>query len=118
MGAKKIAAIQARIEDRVAELKKSGEWGDEGDVYGADPLAKQSLVTTMGMQLKACKPFETIDELALTYLLVLVTTITLSVYLVVLRDASTRPRSGTSTRTSMRTSSRTSFENSTHDGAF
>ena len=82
----KIAAIQARIEDRVAELKKSGEWGDEGDVYGADPLAKQSLVTTMGMQLKACKPFETIDELALTYLLVLVTTITLSVYLVVLRD--------------------------------
>ena len=43
-------------------------------------------MTTMGMQLKACKPFETIDELALTYLLVLVTTITLSVYLVVLRD--------------------------------
>jgi hypothetical protein len=85
--AEKIAAIQARIENRVAELKKAGEWGDEGDAFGTDPLAKQSLVATMSMQLKACKPFETTDELALTFILVLVTTVVLSAYLVVLRDS-------------------------------
>ena len=83
----KIAAIQQRIEDRVAELKSAGEWGDDGDVFGTDPLAKQSLIATMAMQMKACKPFETLDELALTYILVLVTTVTLSVYLVFLRDS-------------------------------
>jgi hypothetical protein len=82
----KIAAIQQRIEERVAALKKSGEWGDDGEVYGSDPLAKQSLVQTMTMQLKACKPFETVDELLLTYALVLVTTFTLSLYLIFLRD--------------------------------
>ena len=40
----------------------------------------------MTMQLKACKPFETVDELLLTYALVLVTTFTLSLYLIFLRD--------------------------------
>lgn len=85
--AEKIAAIQQRIEDRVAELKVAGEWGDDGDVFGTDPLARQSLVATMAMQMKACKPFETVDELALTYVLVLVTTVMLSVYLVFLRDS-------------------------------
>lgn len=83
----KIAAIQKRIEDRVAELKVAGEWGDDGDVFGTDPLAKQSLVATMAMQMKACKPFETLDELALTYVLVLFTTVLLSAYLVFLRDS-------------------------------
>jgi hypothetical protein len=83
----KIAAIQARIENRVAELKKAGEWGDDGDVFGTDPLARQSLVATMSMQLQACKPFETVGELGLTYVLVLVTTVVLSLYLIVLRDS-------------------------------
>lgn len=83
----KIAAIQQRIESRVAELKMAGEWGDDGDVFGTDPLARQSLVATMSMQLKACKPFETLDELGLTYLLVLGTSVILSIYLVVLRDS-------------------------------
>ena len=30
----KIAAIQAHRRPCSTELKKSGEWGDEGDVYG------------------------------------------------------------------------------------
>jgi hypothetical protein len=38
-------------------------------------------------QVKACKPFETYSELALTYVLVIGTTIALSTYLLVLRDS-------------------------------
>jgi hypothetical protein len=82
----KIAAIQKRIEDRVAELKVAGEWGDEGDAFGSDPLSNQSLISTMAMQMKACKPFETFDELALTFILVMTTTVLLSGYLILLRD--------------------------------
>ena len=40
----KIAAIQNRIQARVDELKKAGEWGDDTEAYGKDPLASQSLV--------------------------------------------------------------------------
>jgi hypothetical protein len=39
------------------------------------------------MQVRSCKPFESLDELALTYLLMLVTTVLLSAYLLVLRDS-------------------------------
>ena len=81
----KIAAIQARIQNRVEELKKAGEWGSE-EVFGKDPLAKQPIWITMAMQLKVCKPFESVDELALTYILLLTTTIVLMAYLLVLRE--------------------------------
>jgi hypothetical protein len=83
----KIQAIQQRIQQRVAELKKSGEWGVDGDAFGRDPLAKLPLWQTMVMQVRSCKPFESLDELALTYLLMLVTTVLLSAYLLVLRDS-------------------------------
>jgi len=56
--AEKIEAIQRRIQERVEELKKAGEWGDEGDAFGRDPLAKQPIWTTMAMQIKSCRPFE------------------------------------------------------------
>jgi hypothetical protein len=81
----KIAAIQQRIQDRVEALRKSGEWGDE-EVFGKDPLARQPIWTTMAMQLKVCKPFESVDELALTYVLLLATTVVLMAYLLVLRE--------------------------------
>ena len=41
----------------------------------------------MAMQLKVCKPFESYDELALTYILLISTTILLMAYLLVLREA-------------------------------
>ena len=81
----KIAAIQQRIQDRVEALKKSGEWGDDA-VFGKDPLRNQPFLTTVVQQLKVCKPFESVDELALTYILLLLTTVFMTVYLLALRD--------------------------------
>lgn len=83
----KIAAIQARITERVAVLKKAGQWDDGGDVFGKDPLATQPIWQTMAMQVKICKPFDSADELALTYVLLLMTTVFLMGYLIVLREA-------------------------------
>ena len=84
----KIQAIQNRIQQRVDELKKSGEWGEEGDEYGVDPLRSQNLLITMKDQVKACRPFESLGELTLTYLLVLGTTVLLGSYLILLREGS------------------------------
>jgi hypothetical protein len=80
----KIAAIQKRIAERVELLKAKGLWEADGDDFGRDPLAKQPLWTTMLMQLKACRPFETWDELALTFVLVISTTVALAGYLIFL----------------------------------
>ena len=85
--AEKIAAIQARITERVSVLRKAGQWDDGGDVFGKDPLAQQPIWQTMAMQAKICKPFDSADELALTYILLLMTTIFLMGYLIVLREA-------------------------------
>lgn len=82
----KIAAIQSRIQARVEQLKSQGEWV-EGDEFGKDPLRSQPIFTTMAQQLQACRPFETVGELGLNYLLVLATTLSLSVYLVFLRES-------------------------------
>jgi hypothetical protein len=82
----KIAAIQQRIQERVDALKKAGQWDDNDEVYGKDPLAKQSILQTMAMQLKVCKPFDSVDELALTYVLLIATTGALMAYLLVLRE--------------------------------
>mmetsp|Transcript_21796 Transcript_21796/g.19856 ORF Transcript_21796/g.19856 Transcript_21796/m.19856 type:complete len:221 (-) Transcript_21796:53-715(-) len=83
----KIAAIMKRIEERVQTMKQTGDW-DEGDTFGKNPLANQSLIDTMISQIKTCKPFESFDELALTYLLMLGTTVFLSTYLLTMRDLS------------------------------
>ena len=83
----KIAAIQQRIQERVEALKKSGEWGDEKAVFGKDPLRNQPFFTTVIQQLKVCKPFESWDELALTYILLLLTTMFMTVYLLALRES-------------------------------
>ena len=40
----------------------------------------------MGQQLKACKPYDSIGDLGLTYILVLVTTIALGGYLITARN--------------------------------
>jgi hypothetical protein len=83
----KIAAIQKRIVERVAALKLSGQWGDDTDVQGRDPLATQPIWSTMAQQVRICKPFESVDELALTYILLLLTTAFLMVYLIALRES-------------------------------
>jgi hypothetical protein len=83
----KIAAIQQRIQQRVAKLKKTGEWGDDGEEYGKDPLAKMPIYETMIMQLRTCKPFESFSELGLTFVLMLTTTVLLSAYLLFMRDS-------------------------------
>jgi len=82
----KINAIQARIQARVEELKSAGQWEEDGDDFGMDPLRFQPLVVTMGEQVKVCKPFESISDLTLTYLLVLITTLALGSYLIALRE--------------------------------
>ena len=81
----KMNAIMERIDERVKQMKASGEW-DEGDNFGKNPLSRQPLYTTMLMQIKACKPFESVDELALTYLLVILTSFLLAGYLLVLKS--------------------------------
>ena len=86
-GDEKIAAIQMQIADRIAVLKKEQQWSDGPDVFGKDPLATQPIWQTMAEQLKICKPFESVEELATTYFLLLATTTFLSTYLLVLRDA-------------------------------
>lgn len=83
----KINAIMQRIDERVQALKRSGEWDSEGDNFSSNPLAYQPLWQTMIMQVKACKPFESYDELVLTYLLMLFTTVLLAGYLVLIRDS-------------------------------
>jgi hypothetical protein len=80
----KIAAIQKRIAERVELLKAKGLWESDGDDFGRDPLAKQPLWKTMIMQVKACRPFATWDELALTFVLVIGTTLSLAGYLIFL----------------------------------
>ena len=83
----KIAAIQKRIDEKVAALRKSGEWNDdEIDNYGKDPLRGIALPNVMLMQLKACKPFESSSDLLLNYLLLIATTVVIGGYVVVLRD--------------------------------
>lgn len=83
----KIAAIQLRIKERVEELRKNGEWGEDVEEYGKDPLATLPLWQTIAMQLRTCKPYESTSELALTYVLILATTVVLSAYLLSLRDS-------------------------------
>jgi hypothetical protein len=82
----KISAIQRRIQNRVEELKKSGEWDNDVEGFGKDPLANQEIWKTMLMQVKACKPYESYDELALTYILVLIATFALTSYLLGIRE--------------------------------
>ncbi|KAJ1429041.1 hypothetical protein B484DRAFT_449559 [Ochromonadaceae sp. CCMP2298] len=83
----KIEAIQARIQARVDVLKKTGQWDAyEGLEYGKDPLASQPLLSTMVMQVKACRPFESVSDLGLTYVLVIIATLVIAGYLVVLRN--------------------------------
>jgi hypothetical protein len=84
----KIAAIMGRIQQRVEELKIKGSWGDEVEEFGKDPLSNQPIYTTMAMQLKACKPFESVSDLSLTFLLLVATTISLSLYIIALREGS------------------------------
>ena len=83
----KIRAIQLRIQQRVEEMKQSGEWGRDVDEFGQDPLAKMPLWEVMLQQLRACKPFESVSELALAYVLMLLTTLVLSGYLLLLRES-------------------------------
>jgi hypothetical protein len=40
----------------------------------------------MVMQVKACRPFESVSDLGLTYVLVIIATLTIAGYLVVLRN--------------------------------
>ena len=78
-------AIQSQIAQRVAVLKKEGQWSDGPDVFGKDPLASQPIWLTMAAQLKECR-FETLGEFATIYFLLLATTAFLTTYLLVLRD--------------------------------
>lgn len=80
----KISAILQRIQQRVEQLQVTGEWDDEGSEFGSDPLAKQPIWQTMAMQIQSCRPFETIDDLALTYVLVVTATLFIMAYLVFL----------------------------------
>lgn len=83
----KLAAIQKRIEDRVAALRKSGEWNDEEiQNYGRDPLRDIPLPNVIAMQIKAVKPFESPSDLALNYILLIITTIVIGGYVAFLRD--------------------------------
>mmetsp|Transcript_7508 Transcript_7508/g.12485 ORF Transcript_7508/g.12485 Transcript_7508/m.12485 type:complete len:210 (+) Transcript_7508:130-759(+) len=82
----KIAAIQQRIQERVEALKAKGEWDDTQE-FGTDPLSRQPIWQTMAMQVKACRPFESVDDLLLTYILVIVSTLSISAYLVFLRES-------------------------------
>jgi len=84
----KLEAIQKRIDDRVAAMRKAGEWNDdEIENYGKDPLRNIPLPSTMLMQMKACKPYDSPSELLLTYILLMITTIVLGGYVIVLRDS-------------------------------
>jgi hypothetical protein len=65
-------AMQKKIQDRVEALKKSGEWQRNNEEFGKDPLSEVPIWSAMISQLKSSKPFETWDEFALTYVLVLV----------------------------------------------
>lgn len=78
-------AIQMQIAQRVAVLKKEGQWSDGPEVFGKDPLASQPIWKTMAEQLKECR-FETLGEFATIYFLLLATTAFLTTYLLVLRD--------------------------------
>jgi hypothetical protein len=82
----KINAIQQRIQDRVAQLKQTGKWEEEQEAYGRDPLRNQAIWVTMGQQLKSCKPYDSIGDLGLTYILVLGTTLVLGGYLISARN--------------------------------
>lgn len=77
----KMEAIQARIKQRVEELKRSGQWGDDYNEFGRNPLADVPVWRLMYMQARAVKPYDSPDELALTYLLTALATVALSVYL-------------------------------------
>jgi hypothetical protein len=70
----------------VEEMRASGEWGDDIEEFGTNPLANIPLWQVMIMQIKACKPFESYSDLALNYVLIVVTTVVLSSYLLTLRD--------------------------------
>ncbi len=83
----KISAIQQRIQSRVDALKMEGKWENEADQFGKDPLALQPIWVTMMMQIKACRPFDTWDELALTYSLVLFTTVAIGWYIVFVSES-------------------------------
>ena len=82
----KILAIQNRIQERVEALKKAGQWDDQSEEFGKDPLARQSILQTMIMQIKACRPYENVSDLALTYTLVLISTFSIMIYLIFLRE--------------------------------
>lgn len=69
--AEQAAAMQAKIQKRVAELKRTGEWDRANEEFGRDPLANVPMGSAMISMLKTAKPFERWDEFALTYFIVL-----------------------------------------------
>lgn len=69
--AEQAAAMQAKIQKRVAELKRTGEWDRANEEFGKDPLSNVPMGSAMLSMLKAAKPFERWDEFALTYFIVL-----------------------------------------------
>ena len=76
----RINAMFARIEERVQKLKSTGEWNTSQ--YG-DPLKDIPLWRTMIYHLQAAN-LGTIDELILTFILVLVALVTLATYTITL----------------------------------
>ena len=81
----KINAILAQIEERSQYLKSTGQW-IEDDSFSSNPLSYQPIWITMKQQIQAARPFESISELWLTYILVIATTLLLSGYLVFLKE--------------------------------
>jgi hypothetical protein len=78
--------IERRIKERVASMKLAGEW-DDNEELGRDPLANESLLSSMIMHAKVSKPFESVGEFALTFTTVLCTTALMAVYLAVSKFA-------------------------------
>ena len=80
------AAVLKRIDERVLAMKESGEWDEMGSEFGVNPLANVPLWKTIIAQMRVVKPYDSVSEFALTYVLVLATTIVLTTYILLLNE--------------------------------
>jgi hypothetical protein len=72
----KANAIKERIQDRIEELKRMGKWDEiQREEFGKNPLADIPLWKSILIHTKAAQPFESVEDLALTYVLVFVVTL-------------------------------------------
>ena len=79
-----IAAIQRKLQERIEKLKANSQWEENNEEFGQDPLSKTPFLSAAVSMLKVSKPYDSVDEFALTFAIVIASSALLMLYVTAL----------------------------------